>query len=109
MGWVADLQAQPCPQEEFHFPQACKGNLAVSPGVGSTKLNPTSKERVQEHVQFEETPVSAAPREPSVIRHFLQLTADPARTECQIAGGGPAPVKCWHPIQTVEMRFQNYL
>ena len=100
MGWVADLQAQPYPQEEFHFPQACKGNLAISPGVGSTKLNPTSKERVQAHVQFEETPVSAARREPSVIRHFLQLTAEPAKTECQIAGGGPAPVKCWHPIQT---------
>jgi len=55
---------------------------------------------VQEHVQFEETPVSAAPREPLVVCHFLQLTAEPARTECQIAGGGPAPVKRWHPIQT---------
>jgi len=68
--------------------------------VGLTKLNPTSKDHVQEHVQFEETPVSAAPREPLVVCHFLQLTAEPARTECQIAGGGPAPVKRWHPIQT---------
>ena len=51
---------------------------------------PPSQECVREHMQPKETPVSAAPHKPSVIYHFLQLAAGPARTKCQIAGGGPS-------------------
>lgn len=98
--WKLNFKASYYPQEVVHFVWAHKGNCTVSPGLGLTKLNlPQQKMYAGATCSFSKH-LFLLPQHGPSIYYILQIAAELATIECQIAGGGPAPVKDWHLIQT---------